>query len=150
MPVLLCRIRARYQAWRSPCHNRTCRQENRAWDAGRYFGASGVQPGLRAQQQEGAKTEFLNRRSQRSLRSLFTRAQESDGSLEKRFKYIQVVTARRSARTESPATRGREDGIFQQKVAEISEEGGGRLDQGPNNSILNLDCLGSLRGFICV
>src|SRR5258707_14177374 len=68
MPVLLRRIRARYPAWRRTCHNRSRRQKNRAWHARRGFGAGRSEPGLTSEQQEAAKTEFLNRRSQRSQR----------------------------------------------------------------------------------
>src|SRR5258708_39358287 len=70
MPVLLRRIRARYPAWRRPCHNRSRRQKNRPWHARRGFGPRSSEPGLTSDQQEAAKTEFLNRRSQRSQRSL--------------------------------------------------------------------------------
>src|SRR5258708_39249399 len=68
MPVLLRRIRARYPAWRRTCNNRSRRQKNRAWHARRGFGAGRSEPGLTSEQQEAAKTEFLNRRSQRSQR----------------------------------------------------------------------------------
>src|SRR5260221_9296349 len=67
MPVLLRRIRARYPAWRRPCHNRSRRQKNRPWHARRGFGPSSSEPGLTSDQQEAAKTEFLNRRSQRGI-----------------------------------------------------------------------------------
>src|SRR5260221_4649761 len=70
MPVLLRRIRARYPAWRRPCHNRSRRQKNRQWHARRGFGPSSSEPGLTSDEQEAVKTEFLNRRSQRSQRNV--------------------------------------------------------------------------------
>src|SRR5258708_4261012 len=125
MPVLLRRIRARYPAWRRPCHNRSRRQKNRPWHARRGFGPSSSEPGLTSDQQEAAKTEFLNRRSQRSQRSLGVFSHR--GLLPAKdiahgvWPWHLVAGGARAER----ATGGREDRIFNKRAEKGQRRGGG-------------------------
>jgi len=121
MPLLLRRIRARYPAWRRTCHNRSRRQKNRAWHARRGFGPGRSEPGLTSEQQEAAKTEILNRRSQRSQRVV--------GVLTSRFGSRKKIAHREwpwhlaavAAQAER-ATGGRKDRNFEQEITEISKK----------------------------